>query len=122
VQRIEAALHGERWADHVSLARELRVWDRLSAEVDSYPATVDDYTNDLGSRDYLSEFASRASTDLRTTIEDRVGRADETFREATTEDADGRLGRYFDIQREDGWWWHRRPARGPLAAYLAEDD
>jgi hypothetical protein len=89
VQRIEAALHGEGWADHVTLARELRVWARLSAEVNRCTATVDDYTNDLCSRDYLAEFAARASSDLRTAIEGQVGQADEKFRKSTTEDADG---------------------------------
>jgi uncharacterized membrane protein len=121
VQRIEAALRDEGWADHVGLARELRAWARLSEEVNTYRATVDDYTNDLCSRDYLAEFASRASSDLRTTIEHHVAPADEKFHESTVEDADGRLGRYFRIQREDGWWWHRQPASGPLADYLAED-
>jgi len=122
VQRIEAALREEGWADHTSLARELRVWARLSEEVNIYTATVDDYTNELCSRDYLGEFASRASADLRNTIEHHVSPADRKFHESTIEDADGRLARNFRIQREDGWWWHRRPASGPLADYLAEGD
>jgi hypothetical protein len=120
VQRIEAALRDEGWADHMSLARELRVWARLSAQVNNYTATVDDYTNDVCPREYLAEFVSRAPSDLRTTIEDLVTPADETFLESTTVDVDGRLARYFHIQREDAWWWHRRPATGPLADYLAE--
>jgi hypothetical protein len=121
VQRIEAGLRDEGWADHVSLAREFCVWARLSEEVNTYTATVDDYTNDLCSRDYLAEVASRASNDLRTTIEDHLAPADEAFRASTVEDTDGRLGRSFRIQREDGWWWHRRPTSGPLAEYLADN-
>jgi hypothetical protein len=121
VQRIEAALRDEGWADHVSLARQLRVWTSLSEEVNSYTATVDDYTNDLCTRDYLAEVASRASSHLRTTIEDHLASADEAFRASTVEDADGRLGRFFRIQPKDGWWWHRRPASGPLADYLADE-
>jgi hypothetical protein len=38
------------------------------------------------------------------------------------DDVDGRLGRYYRVRPEDGWWWHRRPAAGPLADYLAGTD
>ncbi|MGY4771642.1 hypothetical protein ACXC9Q_32460 [Kribbella sp. CWNU-51] len=41
VQRIEAVLHDEGWADHTSLARELRAWARLAEEVNAYTGTVD---------------------------------------------------------------------------------
>lgn len=120
VQRIEAALRESGWADHTSLDREARVWTRLSEEVNNYMATVDDYTNDLCSRDYLAEVASRASNGLRGRIEHQVAAADETFRASTVEDTDKRLTQYFRIQPDDGWWWHRRPSSGPLADYLAE--
>jgi hypothetical protein len=120
VRRIEAALRDLGWADHVSLAEALRCWARLSEEVNRYTATVDDYTNDLCARDYLAEVASRASSHLRTAIEDQLATADVSFRQSTVEDIDGRLGRYAQIQREDGWWWHRRPSSGPLADYLAD--
>ena len=122
VQRIEAALRESGWADHASLDREAGAWTRLSEEVNTYMATVDDYTNDLCSRDYLAEVASRASDDLRGRIEHQVAAADETFRASTVEDTDERLKRYFRIQSGDGWWWHRRPSSGSLADYLAETD
>lgn len=54
VKREEAALRGEGWADFTSLSRELAAWGRLADEVSIYRATVDDYTNDLCSRDYLA--------------------------------------------------------------------
>jgi hypothetical protein len=121
VQRIESDLRALGWADHTSLARELRVWAQLSQEVNKYPDTVDDYTNDLCSRDYIAEVASRASADLRRSIDQQVASADESFRSATVEDADERLGLYFRTDSENGWWWHRRPSSGPLADYLARD-
>ena len=65
VQRIEAVLHDEGWADHTSLARELRGWARLAEEVNAYTGTVDDYTNDLCSRDYLEVMEAPASPGLR---------------------------------------------------------
>jgi len=83
---------------------------------------VDDYTNDVCSRDYLAVAASRASSGLRREIEEQVAKADETFRGSTVEDTDGRLGRYYRIERKDGWWWRRRPTSGPLADYLASAD
>lgn len=122
VQRIEAALRDEGWADHASLARQLRAWARLAAEVNTYAATVDDYTNDLCSRDYLAAVAARASSGLCRAIDEQVAPTDESFRQATVEDTDGRLGQYYRIGREDGWWWRRRPSSGPLADYLAVGD
>lgn len=104
------------------MERELRVWSRLSTEVGAYELTVDDYTNDLCSRDYLAEVVRRASVPLGATIEARLAAADDRFRRSTTDDADGRLGRYFRIGPDDAWWWHRRPSTGPLAAYLAGND
>lgn len=121
VRQIECALAQAGWAENARLEREFQVWSRLAQEVNAYTATVDDYTNDLCSRDYIAEFAARASSDLRTAIEERVGPSDETFREATVDDDDARLGRYFRIDRESAWWWHRRPSSGPLADYLAVD-
>jgi len=122
VQRIEEALRDDGWADHASLNRELRAWARLSEEVNTYTATVDDYTNDLCSRDYLAAVAVRASNGLRSAIDEQVASTDESFRRATVEDTDGRLGRYYRIERKDGWWWRRRPSSGPLADYLAVGD
>lgn len=122
VQSIEAALRALGWADRASVARALRNWAELSEEVNAYPATVDDYTNDVCSRDYLAEVASRASEGLRNTVEDKLASADELFRTSTVQDTDGRLTRFFRIRADDGWWWHRRPSSGPLADYLAGAD
>ena len=119
VREIEASLAKAGWAEQARLEREFRVWSRLAREVNAYTATVDDYTNDLCSRDYIAEFAAQASSGLQTVIEERVTPADETFRRATVEDDGARLGLYFRIDQESAWWWHRRPSSGPLADYLA---
>jgi hypothetical protein len=121
VRRIEAALRDEGWADQTSLAREVRAWARLADEVNTYAATVDDYTNDLCSRDYLAAMATRGSSGLRLVIYDQIAPIDETFLRSTVEDTDRRLGRYFRIELRYGWWWQRRPSFGPLADYLAAD-
>jgi hypothetical protein len=66
-QRIEEKLREAGWAAHCNIAREQQVWTRLGAEANRYDATVDDYTNDLCSRDYLELAASMASDGLATT-------------------------------------------------------
>lgn len=119
VKRIEAELRHGGWADHTGLVRELRAWGQLAAEVNDYPGSVDDYTNDLCSRDYLQEMEARASFGLRSAINQRVAPIDLAFRGATIEDTDGRLARFFRIESCSGWWWRRRPSSGPLAQYLA---
>lgn len=117
---IEASLRGEGWAAHTSLEREIDTWANLASDVASYRMTIDDYTNDLCSRDYLETFLSRATPQLRRFIETAVAQADERFRESSVEDAEGLVGRYYRIDDGDGWWWRRRPPTGPLADYLAE--
>ena len=117
--RIEVALHGDGWAEHTSLARELRTWARLAQEVNAYTGTVDDYTNDLCSRDYLEEMQARASLRLRHSIDQELAPMDLSFRMATVPDTDERLASFFAIDSRDGWWWRRRPSWGPLAEYLA---
>ncbi len=121
IRQIEVALAQAGWAEHARLEREVRVWLRLTKEVNTYTATVDDYTNDLCSRDYIAEFTARASSGLRAAIEERVGHADDTFREATVDDEEDRLGHYYRIGPESAWWWHQRPSPGPLADYLASE-
>ena len=108
------------WAPHTSLQRELAGWNRLSLEVNSYVATIDDYTNDVCSRDYVAQVMSDASDTLRAEIEEHVVPADERFLSSTVVDDDDRIGRYHRVDLKDGWWWRRRPAAGPLAQYLDE--
>lgn len=121
VRRIEVILREAGWAEHARIERELRSWIRLAKEVSDYKATVDDYTSDVCSRDYLAEALALASKDLRDALEPRVVAADSTFRQATIPDDDRRLARFYNIGSQDGWWWLRRPSSGPLAAYLAHE-
>lgn len=70
----------------------------------------------------LAAMAARASSGLRSALDQQVAPIDEAFQGSTVEDTDGHVGRYYRIAPEDGWWWHRRPASGPLADYLAKND
>lgn len=47
-------------------------WTRLAHEVSDYAMTIDDYTNDLCSRDYLADAFSSATDALRLVISARV--------------------------------------------------
>ena len=64
--RIEAALRGDGWADQTSLSRELRAWARLAEEINAYTGTINDYTNDLCSRDYLEVIRPARPSDCAT--------------------------------------------------------
>ncbi|MFE6735806.1 hypothetical protein [Microbacterium sp. NPDC057650] len=121
ISRIEAEMRAAGWAGHTSLRQELQIWRRLAAEVASYAATIDDYTNDLCSRDYVAEFSVAASAEVQEYIAREVAAADERFRASTMPDIEGLIGEYFRIDTRDGWWWRRRPVDGPLAHYLTED-
>jgi hypothetical protein len=81
--------------------------------------TVDDYTNDLRSRDYLELAIARLPADVRGSVSALVADADKRFRESTIDDGDGTLGRFFRIDAASNWWWRRIPRSGPLGAYLA---
>ena len=92
----------------------------LAAEVNAYTFTIDDYTNDLCSRDYLAEAMSLASPGLRPVLAEDVSAADDRFRERTSEDLEAAIGHFYRIDLKDGWWWRRRPRPGPLAQYLSD--
>jgi hypothetical protein len=79
--------------------------------------TVDDYTNDLCSRDYLELVVRRLPPDISKPLSHLVASLDDKFREGTTEDDEGLLGRFFRIDPASSWWWQRIPSAGPLAEF-----
>ena len=84
--------------------------------------TVDDFTNDLSSRDYLELALRRLPVPAREWLSESVAPLDDRFRDATVKDDRGLLGRFFRIDQESPWWWHRIPRVGPLADFLAGSD
>jgi hypothetical protein len=113
-------LRADGWAAHVTVSRLLRNWQQLSISVDQYKLTIDDYTNDLTSRDGLELVLSQSPGALHTKLRQFVESADKEFLARTHEDKEKSLGRFYRIDEFSGWWWKRRPAAGPLAEYLAE--
>ena len=116
---IGCQMRSEGWADHVTVLRLLADWESLAKSVDRHPLTIDDYTNDLCSRDGLDLALRRASPSVRAKLQSCVDQADREFTFRTGEDAGSALGRYYRLDARSGWWWKRRPVAGPLADYLA---
>jgi hypothetical protein len=109
------------WASFVTVEWLLADWKQLAGEVQSYGLTVDDYTNDLTTRDGLAIVILECPSALRDRLQAAIEDADVRFREGTVEDCDGLLGEYFSIAQNCGWWWKRIPKAGPLAEALVAE-
>jgi hypothetical protein len=94
-------------------------WMSFVTEVEGgYAESVDDYTNDLTSRDLLEDLIQDSQPSLRAKLEAALKPLDERFRGATADDDGRALSRYFKIKER--WWWHRTPTKGQLATYLRQ--
>lgn len=100
--------------------RELRTWSRRADELNDYRGTIDDYTNDLCSRDALNAIVERCPPNLAERLSSAVHTTDMRFQRPSTPDPEGRIGRFYRITDTDGWRRRRDPQRGPLADYLKE--
>jgi hypothetical protein len=121
IERAGAELHAQGWRKAFGLNEMLSAYERLVTKVEEgYDEMVDEYTNDLSCRDWLA-LAWPMLRDARAT---ELEALDTRFRAATVEDGGRALSRYFAVERKDGWWWRRRPARvaGTFAADLAEPE
>jgi hypothetical protein len=121
LDRIGDLLRDDGWSSFVTVNGLLRNWSQLSAEVPDYPGTIDDYTNDLTSRDGLEMALQRCSPALRPLLQDRVESSDARYRSGTTYDGGAALAQFLDHGNR-GWWWQRRPVSGRLADDLASTD
>jgi len=118
LDRIDGRLHAQGWAEHVTTARLLRNWQALSTSVKKYRGTVDDYTNDLNTRDALQVVLRECKEPLHSKLLILIEQADGKFLAATQDDTGRVLRRYFRISESSEWWWKRTPTAGPLAEYL----
>ena len=117
LDKIGADLRARGWADFVTVPHLLKEWRDFASNVSDYPLTVDDYTNDLTSRDGLEIVLAKCPEPLCARLKQAIGEADATFREGTIEDAAHALEAHFQIGHE--WWWKRTPRSGRLADDLA---
>jgi hypothetical protein len=113
-------LRAEGWAKHVTVARLIESWTELARSVDRCDLTIDEYTNEVTSRDALELALAYCEEPLRGKLLSEVQRADRDFQARTEGDKHGDIGRFFRLDSSSGWWWRRRPVKGPLAAFLDE--
>lgn len=118
LDRIDGRLRAQGWAKHVTTVRLLRDWQALCTSVNRYRGTIDDYTNDLTTRDGLEVVLRECDEPLRTKLVTLIEQADGEFLAATQVDTGRVLRRYFRINESSEWWWKRTPTAGPLAEYL----
>jgi hypothetical protein len=117
---IDHALHANGWAPHVSVERELHGWRELALEVDRYTASIDDYTNDLYTRDALEIALRICHGALQDKLSAHIRESDREFIARTEEDGGAAIGQYHRVDASRGWWWKRRPTGGRLGEYLEE--
>ncbi len=118
---LTAGLISEGWADFVTIERLLSEWITLAQAGDRYQFSVDDYANDLTSRDGLELVLRRCQPPLKAKLLSYIELADQEFARRTKSDDQEVLAQFFRIDARDGWWWKRIPSDGPLAHYLEED-
>jgi hypothetical protein len=103
----------------ISLDKLLARWSRFVGQVEQgYQWSIDEYTNDLTTRNLIEEVLVAAPDDLRQKVEVIVRPIDERFAQATSLDTKQRITEF--IKPYDGWWWSRLPIKlvGTLAADL----
>jgi hypothetical protein len=113
-----AQLRSEGWAAFVTYAHLLASWRSLGKQVAAYQHTVDDYTNDLTSREGLNQLMRRCHPMTALRLSAELEELDTAFRAGTDHDATGALGLFFRIDESSGWWLRRIPKIGPLRDYL----
>ena len=94
-------------------------WSDFVEEVeDGYADSIDDYANDLTTRDSLERLLSNLPPELAAKLTADVAPIDRRFERATTDDDKGMIRKFFNPR--DGWWWTRLPRKieGTLAATL----
>lgn len=94
----------------VTLDLLISSWEGLVKEVEEgHTSSVDEYTNDLTTRDLLEEVLRSLPEGPRQKVASLVRPLDERFTAATCPDDEHVLSRFFEVP--DGWWWSRIPAR-----------
>ena len=83
-------------------------WERFATEVaEGYWGTIDDFTNDLTTRDVLEEAIGSLAQEPAGRLAEQLEPIDARYREVTTFDTEARLAEFFRLG--DGWWWRRLP-------------
>lgn len=100
---IDKQFHAEGWASHVTVDYLLREWRALSGTVGGYSFTIDDYTNDLTTRDGLELVLANCQVPLHAKLHAHITRSDEIFLAGTEPDTGESLGQFYRVDaRQDG--------------------
>lgn len=113
LERCASALRADGWAYFVTFEHLSSNWRRLAAEVRNYPATVDDYTNDLFNRRGLHLIQECCSRTVADRLAEHQSPVDAQFTSGTDADSRGVLGRFYRVDEDCGWWFRRIPRAGP---------
>lgn len=107
-----------------SVQRRMRMWERLTVRItQGWPPDgtylVDEYVNDLDTRDSLETTASELPPAAADGFKAALARLDDVFRGATYDD-DGssivwRMNETGAALKLRPWWWRRRPVDAPWA-------
>lgn len=106
-------LHRRGWSRAFTVAEMILKWDQLTTAVErGYTESVDEYTNDLYSRNWLHEAWVLLPAHVLEAWSPRLQVLDGRFRAATEFDDGLSLSRYHRVSGfdpEDMWWWRRCP-------------
>lgn len=117
------ARFSERAHYPITVEKLLSSWQRFVTEVEQgYDDSIDDYTNDLSTRDLLDDVLRAVPQDLSRTLLATIEPLDRRFQQATRAD-DQHLIETF-IRPGEGWWWSRLPVKlaGSLSKTLTPDN
>jgi hypothetical protein len=115
--RAELRDKGWRFPDEPAAAT-VRRWIAIVAIVETgYDDTVEEFTCDLGTRDYIEELCKRLPGYWADYFVSAVAPWDERFRAATVEDS-----WLLRVESERPWWHHRLPRIWPGRASLDDEE
>ncbi|UUW87826.1 hypothetical protein ABFU82_05280 [Nocardioides sp. WV_118_6] len=124
IDRASRELYAQGWRKAFTLNEMFDAWASLVAEVErGYDQMVDEYTNDMACRDWLSLVWPMLTDRVRDARAEELKVLDARFKTATEDDGGSAIGRFYRVENKDGWWWRRRPikAAGVFAADLAAE-
>jgi hypothetical protein len=102
----------------ITFNKLIKLWGDFITEVETgYCSSIDEYTNDLTSRDLIDELLQAVPDSTRSKLTTQVDSLDQRFLRATQRDIRQLLGKRFKVGAS--WWWSRIPVL--LTGTLASD-
>lgn len=106
-------LHERGWRKVFTVAEMVNQWDLLVRTVENgYEDSIDEYTNDLYSRNWLHEAWVLLPGHVLVTWNQRIRELDDRFRASTAFDDGEAVSQFHRVSRfdpDDMWWWRRHP-------------